>query len=163
MRRPARVCSALCLALCLAGGFGHVRPAQAHGVYIFAWLDGDRVCSESYFAKKSRVRDAAVSARDAAGAVLAEGRTDEAGLWCFPAPAAQDLVLTINAGQGHQAEFVLPAKAFAGATPQSAPCRQSLAERDAYSGPAWRDILGGLGWIVGLAGLAAWASTRRRT
>lgn len=26
----------------------------------------------------------------------------------------------------------------------------------------WRDIVGGLGWIVGLAGLAAWVSARKR-
>lgn len=40
------------------------------------------------------------------------------------------------------------------------PIRQSLAER-LDPEPSLRDILGGLGWLIGLAGLAAWAQSRR--
>ena len=205
MRRFTRVCVVVwSLALCLMGGLGQTRPAQAHSIYIFAWLDGDRVCSESYFVKKNKVRGGMVNVHDATGALLAEGLTDEAGLWCFPAPMPQELTLTVNGGQGHRAEFVLPAKAFTETTAQPstdipakqsvplpsdtpanvldqnklntllreavrtelqlqlAPIKKALAERDADPGPAWRDILGGLGWIIGLAGLAAWGASRRR-
>jgi nickel transport protein len=204
-----------CLVFCLAGWFGHVPPAHAHGMRLVAWVDGDRVCSESSFSKTFKVRDGMGVARDTAGGLLAEGKTDEAGLWCFPAPVPQDVVLAVNAGQGHRAEFLLPVKAFAGAaanpiapaaplasamppdvTPdvpgmdepdeheafhnlvheavreelqaQLAPIRQALAQRDAapntsWRDTSWRDILGGLGWIVGLGGLAAWGASRRGT
>jgi nickel transport protein len=40
------------------------------------------------------------------------------------------------------------------------PIRQSLAER-LDPEPSLRDILGGLGWLIGLAGMAAWAQSRR--
>lgn len=194
--------------------FAWVQPARAHAVYLFAWVDGDRVCSEGYFAKKNKVRDGAVTVRNATGSLVAEGRTDEQGLWCFRAPAPQDLTFVLNAGQGHRAEFILPAKEFPSgrspaadketpATPETSstekvpaispaqrstaaslddgslralvrdavreelqsqlsPIRQALAEKNADPGPTLRDILGGLGWIIGLAGLAAWYTARRK-
>lgn len=41
-----------------------------------------------------------------------------------------------------------------------APVRQSIAE-SLDPEPTLRDILGGIGWLVGLAGMAAWAQSRR--
>ncbi len=41
-----------------------------------------------------------------------------------------------------------------------APIRQSIAE-SLDPEPTLRDILGGIGWLIGLAGLAAWAQSRR--
>ncbi len=41
-----------------------------------------------------------------------------------------------------------------------APLRQMLAEQY-NAGPSLRDIIGGIGWLLGLAGIAAWASGRR--
>lgn len=200
------------LALLLLFAWAH--PARAHAVYLFAWVDGDRVCSEGYFAKKSKVRDGAVTVRNAAGGLVAEGRTNDQGLWCFPTPAHQDLTFVLNAGQGHRAEFILPVKEFpsgpfpagdketptapgtpaAGKVPatspaqrsavaamddgslralvrdavreelqsQLSPIRQALAEKNADHGPTLRDITGGMGWIIGLAGLAAWYTARRK-
>ena len=40
-----------------------------------------------------------------------------------------------------------------------APLRRMLLEQE--EGPGWKDILGGIGWIVGLAGIAVWARSRR--
>lgn len=210
MRLPMPLAVSLALLLL----FAWTQPARAHAVYLFAWVDGDRVCSEGYFAKKSKVRDGAVTVRNATGGLVAEGRTNEQGLWCFPAPAPQDLTFVLNAGQGHRAEFILPAKEFpsgrlpaadkgalaAPGTPvadhvpatgtaqrstaasmddgslralvrnavreelqsQLSPIRQALAEKNADPGPTLRDIMGGLGWIIGLAGLAAWYTARRK-
>ena len=210
MRLPLLLPAPLALLLL----FAWAQPARAHAVYLFAWVDGDRVCSEGYFAKKSKVRDGTVTVRNAAGSLVAEGRTNEQGLWCFPAPASQDLTFVLNAGQGHRAEFILPVKEFpSGHSPaadkekpaspgalaadkvpatssaqrstattmddgglralvrdavreelqsQLGPIRQTLAEKNADPGPTLRDILGGLGWILGLAGIAAWYTARRK-
>ncbi|MGE4553928.1 MAG: hypothetical protein AB7D57_12515 [Desulfovibrionaceae bacterium] len=42
-----------------------------------------------------------------------------------------------------------------------APLKRALLEAE-DSGPRLTDILGGIGWLVGLAGLAAWGRSRRR-
>lgn len=41
------------------------------------------------------------------------------------------------------------------------PVRQALAESSEHK-PSIQDILGGIGWIVGMAGLAAWMQSRRK-
>lgn len=43
-----------------------------------------------------------------------------------------------------------------------APIRQMLIQRELRE-PGLRDVLGGLGWIAGLVGVAAWVASRRRT
>ncbi len=184
-------------------------PGLAHGVYIFAWPDGPRICTESYFSKSSKVRGGKVNMRDARGRVLDSGTTDEQGLACFPAPATpQDLSFEVLAGEGHRGEFQLPAqsrkqseadaapKAQAETPPapgvnppaqnagarsglseadyaalremvrqelqsQLGPLRQTLAEGQADAGPRPRDVIGGIGWLLGLAGLLAWLRVRR--
>ncbi|MDL2207212.1 hypothetical protein LJB82_00645 [Desulfovibrio sp. OttesenSCG-928-M16] len=148
-------------------------PCFAHGVFIFAWAEGDRLCSESYFSKKSKVRGGQVDVLFADGELLASGRTDDAGLVCFAAPQkADDLLFVLNAGMGHRADFLLPAAQVAEALaapappassePAPVPLHKAAAGESAAAGPSWRDILGGLGWIIGLAGLGAWYSSRRR-
>lgn len=97
-----RLLPALALLVCLPG------LCQAHGVFIFAWEDGERVCSESYFSKKNKVRQAEVIMADSSGEVLAKGRTDDQGLYCFARPGgAADLVFTVLAGPGHKGSFAL--------------------------------------------------------
>ncbi len=41
------------------------------------------------------------------------------------------------------------------------PVRQALAESSEHK-PSIQDILGGIGWIIGMAGLAAWMQSRRK-
>ncbi|CAK8718068.1 hypothetical protein GCAAIG_07520 [Candidatus Electronema halotolerans] len=41
------------------------------------------------------------------------------------------------------------------------PIRRTLAE-ESERGPSLQDILGGIGWIVGMAGIAAWMQSRRK-
>lgn len=154
-------------------------PAGAHGVYIFAWAEPGRICTDSYFSAKSKVRGGEVSMRDTTGELLAEGRSDMDGIACFAVPEhirtggpaeAEDLLFVVMAGQGHRAEFLLPAAQVeqalapsgrAKAAPDTAPPSGSGESRPP-DGPRLRDILGGLGWIAGLAGLGAWWSSRRR-
>jgi nickel transport protein len=175
--------------------------ASAHSVHIFAWAEGERICSESYFSKTTRVRDGEAIMADAAGLVLARARTDATGLACFPLPEkAQDLTFSILAGSGHRGEFSLRAVDLAASFPQIssspdpssapetglpasgrtdheddlraivnqelqrqlAPILQALAEIKADKAPGLNEIVGGIGWILGLASAAQWLASRRK-
>ncbi|CAK8717627.1 MAG: nickel transport protein [Candidatus Electronema aureum] len=102
-----------------------------------------------------------------------------------------DLLIIANGGEGHRGEWLLEAKEYAAVISDTAPpaqasassavavnesqlrrivaeelskglspIRQSLAE-SINPEPGLRDILGGIGWILGIAGMAAWASRRK--
>ena len=225
---PLRL-AVLCCLLCLLP-----EQAAAHGVYIFAWADGPRICTSSYFSKSSKVRGGEVIMADSRGTVLGSGRSDDTGAFCFSPPQeAQELVFTVLAGQGHRGDYALPATDVglaiaarqreaaedappavqsggpapektapaldgntpgpAGNTPAPAaaappaeralspaerrevlalireelgqelgPVRQALAEQGRDPSPGFRDILGGLGWIFGLAAIGALYYNRKK-
>jgi nickel transport protein len=186
--------------------------ASAHAVFIYARPEGERICTESWFSKKNKVKGGEVRMEDARGELLASGVTDEAGIACFPVPAGGgDLRFIVLAGQGHRAEFILPAlreavpstlspepavseasapvsresavpEASAQASPAAAVSEApapagtlrlsgTAGATPAYAvapppaggdGPSLRDIIGGAGWLVGLAGLSAFAVARRK-
>lgn len=181
-------------------------PAAAHRVYISAWVDNDRMCSESMFSTKSMARGSTVTVRDKAGTVLHEGKTDEQGMACFPLPAQPaELIFVLEAGQGHRAETSLLPEDFqdqliaaepapveegimiskgaedkvvtAAATDmdreavaaivrtelqkQLGPIRQGLTALQARE-PGMVEIFGGIGWILGLAGVAMMVVNRKR-
>ena len=225
--RPAFFLSALALTA-LYIFFSLADQASAHGVYIFAWADGPRICTQSYFSKSSKVMGGEVLMADSRGTILDKGRSDDDGMLCFSAPKeADDLTFTVKAGQGHRGEFLLPAsdvrqalearqkegaetglpltrpeptvsgKAAAHPAPltgppashlpvapaghttlggwefspsareelcamirqeirqELSPIRQALAEQKNDASPGMRDIIGGLGWIFGLAAAGA--------
>ena len=52
-------------------------PAVAHKVNIFAWVDGDRIYTESKFSGGRRAKNATVEVYDNQGNRLLEGKTDE--------------------------------------------------------------------------------------
>lgn len=84
--------------------------AFAHAVFIFAWVDGGQICTESYFSKKTKVRGGTVRMFDDQGRELQSGITDEQGALCFAPPAEQTgLVFVIEAGEGHRGQFSLTA------------------------------------------------------
>jgi nickel transport protein len=202
----------------LLGAFLFVQPlpARAHSVFIFAWAEGTRICTESYFSRNNRVRGGNVSMEDMQGNLLFSGQTGSDGTVCFDPPGeARDLKFVVLAGQGHRAEFVLPASevenavvlrggaasapapanaaggdaapesggqaaqapspAFPGLTAaearalireelqsQLAPIQRTLARDQERNGPELKDIIGGIGWILGIAALAARFGRKRR-
>jgi nickel transport protein len=158
---------------------------SAHAVFIYARPDGERICTESWFSKKNRVKGGEVRMENAQGKLLASGVTDDAGIACFPVPAgAGDLRFIVLAGQGHRAEFTLPAlreelppaaspepAASEASAPAPSGTPRSSGASSVYGvaplpaggdGPSLRDIIGGSGWLVGLAGLGAFAASRRK-
>jgi nickel transport protein len=194
-------CLALAATLCLSA------VSEAHKVNIFAYVDGDRIVTDSGYSRTKRVYDGEVEVYDAAtGALLLSGKTDTEGKFAFVIPEAarekkMDLRLLLKAGQGHQAEWTVRYDEFVDAprpasdmvaeenpaAPEAAasavpavsasggltaaqveaivkrevePIKHMLAEM--YdSGPSMTDIFGGIGWIFGLFGVAAYMKSRR--
>ncbi|MDR2339898.1 MAG: hypothetical protein LBF40_07190 [Deltaproteobacteria bacterium] len=200
------------LAAALAQGLFQPAALHAHAVYLFAYANGDEVCTESYFSKNSRVMGGTVTMSDANGTLLESAGTGDDGNHCFPMPKTQgDLLFAVDAGQGHRAEFRLraedrpdPGEADAappapgagggpGAAPEQAPpatnpgagaggalsqgdvraivreelksqlgpIARTLAEAKDDKTPGLREIVGGLGWIVGLLGVIILARGRK--
>ena len=237
---PALPLSAPLAALLLAAAllFLLQTPALAHRVNIFAWTEGPQVAVKCGFSGGNSVRNGEVTVYDAAdGQVLLTGRTDTEGLFRFDIPPKgreHGLRIRINAGEGHQNEWMLEAAELASA-PVAAPATTSHAETTASAAaknadsrtsgplpantgmpaappeisgsgpvsaaeiqaivdaaleaqearfsalldsrlsplrrhlaemrtdaPGMREIVGGMGWFVGLAGLALYFRSRRR-
>ncbi len=185
------------------------QPATAHRVNVFAFVDGADIQVESSFNRGSPVNGGQVQVIDAAnGAILLAGMTNAEGVFRFPVPETartqgHDLLIRINAGEGHQSEWRIPASDLVegnavdavstigglqtATTPPPAPqagqsitlgpqelekiidaalerklspIRRMLSEQYT-AGPSLRDIIGGIGWLIGLAGLAAYFKSRR--
>jgi len=84
--------------------------AWAHNVFIYAWVDGDTVYTESYFGAKRKVQGGLIRVFDLPGKELLEGRTNKNGEFSFKIPQKTDLRIVVEAGMGHRNEFILKAK-----------------------------------------------------
>ena len=86
-----------------------VKPADAHGVIVFAWVEGDRVHVESKFSGGRKVNGGKVVVLDSQGTELLRGTTDAQGKYDFTVPAKTDLKILLQAGMGHQGEWTVSA------------------------------------------------------
>jgi nickel transport protein len=84
--------------------------AEAHRVYLYAWVEGDTVFTESYFGSKRKVQDGRIEVFDRDGNKLLFGQTNESGEFNFPVPKKTDLTIVVEAGMGHRGEYVLKAQ-----------------------------------------------------
>jgi len=207
MRRFALAACAALAALLFLATAGH-----AHRVNLFAYVDGDTIVTESGYSRSNRVKHGTIEVLDAAtGAPLLTGTTDDKGSFAFPVPepargGTMALRIKLLAGEGHQAEWTIPAEELAatGQPPASeagpipaaepevvvqhpqadqppaasqsprteaqieamirrelAPVKQMLAELS-QSGPGMTEIVGGIGYIVGIFGILAYVKSRTR-
>ena len=103
---------------------GTAASALAHRVNIFAWTEGNEVVAECGFNGGNKVKQGQVVVFDAAtGAKLAEGRTDDYGVYRFSVSAegkAHGVRIVIKAGEGHQNEWTVEAAELSGIQPQAA-------------------------------------------
>ena len=85
--------------------------ARAHVAYVFAWVEGDQVCTNSYFGAKNPIRSGKVVIKSADGAEVGSGVTDAKGDLCLPRPQVEgDLTIDLEAGDDHNATFTLRAE-----------------------------------------------------
>ena len=85
----------------------------AHKVNIFAYVEGDRVYTESYFNDGKKCVDSKIEVFDNQGNKLLEGLTDEEGMFSFKIPPEDvidgDLKIILTASMGHRAEYIIRA------------------------------------------------------
>ena len=81
--------------------------ALAHKVSLFAYVEGGKVFTESYFADGTPVEGGKVLVYDSQDKLLLEGKTDEAGHFNFDVPKVDDLTIVIEATMGHKNSFKL--------------------------------------------------------
>jgi len=87
--------------------------AFAHKVNIFAYVEGDKVYTESYFNDGKKCIDSKIEVFDNQGNKLLEGLTDKEGMFSFKIPLEDgikgDLKLVLTASMGHRAEYIIRA------------------------------------------------------
>jgi nickel transport protein len=189
--------------------------ADAHGVSVFAWVDGDTIHVESKFSGGRRPKDAPIEVLDGNGNLLLTGRTNDQGEFSFKVPQKTEMKIVLEAGMGHKAEWTIPLSELqdAPAAPPPAPAEAKMSETEPSATPAEKaasadtsppaaaasglsaadlqaaieaaldkklkpvmkmlaesrqtgasleDIIGGLGYILGLVGLATFIQYRRK-
>lgn len=87
--------------------------AFAHKVNIFAYVEGDKVYTESYFNDGKKCIESKIEVFDKQGNKLLEGLTDQEGMFSFKIPLENvidgDLKLVLTASMGHRAEYIIRA------------------------------------------------------
>lgn len=184
------IAAAFVLTACFAS------PVYAHKVFVFAWVEGDQVCTDSYYSKSRKVKNGTISVHDSSGNKIHEGQSDENGAFCFIPSVRDDLTITLEAGMGHKGEFLLEKSELPENLPDPSsgapatnleeptnseekshvslqinpdeikkqveaalddklkPVMRAIAElKKEDDSPDIKDIVGGLGWIMGLMGL----------
>ena len=121
-----------------------VATVHAHGVYIFACVDGDRILTESYFSDERKIKDGVIKVYDPSGKLLLEGKTDEKGLFSFKVPQETDLKIVLEASMGHRAEYYLKADELKGTA-------STMKQRE--RGPGLLEAGEGVGIILLITGL----------
>lgn len=81
--------------------------AFAHKVNLFAYVEANEVYVEGYFVDGKAAQNSNIQVQGPNGDVLLEGITDELGQFRFPVPQHTDLKIIVNAGMGHQADFLI--------------------------------------------------------
>ena len=105
-------------------------PAFAHKVYLYAWVEGDTVFTESYFGAGAKVKDGLIEVFDPDGKKLFEGHTNPKGECAFKIPQKTNLRIVVKAGMGHRGEYLLKAEDITGmAAPETRSKKQEEATK----------------------------------
>ena len=188
----------LFIMVCIAG----TGLAMAHRSIIFAWVEGDKVFTESKFSGGRLVKQGDIIVYDLEGRQLLKGKTDDQGKFSFVVPKKTAMKIVVQAGMGHRGEWTIPVSELKDAAgPQSEittsqttafkknakqaevshlssneirltieealdkrlkPVMKILVDSREH-GPTFRDVFGGIGYILGLMGVAAYFHYRRKS
>ena len=94
------------------------RDAYAHKVNMFAYAEGANIFVEGFFSDGKTAKNSVVTVFDAKdkNKELLSGTTNDEGQFIFPIPIPQKTTMRIvlNAGMGHQTEYLLAANELTG-------------------------------------------------
>jgi hypothetical protein len=76
---------------------------EAHSIGFSCKLVGNLVRVEAYFSDDTPAIDALVVVRNGQNEIVAQGRTDESGIWTFARPSAARYDVSVDGGAGHRA------------------------------------------------------------
>ena len=79
----------------------------AHKVNLFAYAEGGKIYTESYFPDGKPVEGGKVMVYDSQDNLIVEGVTDNDGLFRFDIPKIDDFNIVIDATMGHKNSFKL--------------------------------------------------------
>ncbi len=166
-------------------------PTLAHRVFLTAYVEGDAVFVEAGFSDGTLCKHSTIEVFDSSGKKLLEGKTDEKGGFSFKPPQKTNLKIVLDAGMGHRAEYILPADELPEIAAESAeprgetetvaridskeielivdrviqkrlhPLIQLVAKSQRKTGMSATEIFGGIGYILGLAGIAIYFKSRK--
>ncbi|MBN2477227.1 MAG: hypothetical protein JXB62_21645 [Pirellulales bacterium] len=145
--------------------------ARAHGMRFFAHAHDDAIHGEASFLDGTPAKHAKVIAYDSAGEKIGEATTDEGGEFTLKTQFCCDHRLVIDAGGGHGTEFTVPASQLSANLPKRGSPLDSVRNEivelrrqlNQYEQTTrLRDVLGGIGYILGIAGVAFYFLSRRR-
>lgn len=86
--------------------------AQAHKLNMFAYVEGEDVYIEVYFADGKRAKNSKIKVYDPQSQLLYSSITDDEGGHQFAIPQKTELKIVVDAGMGHQTEYTLPVSEF---------------------------------------------------
>lgn len=174
--------------------------AFAHKVNVFAYVEGEKIYTESYFNDGKKCIDSKIEVFDNQGNKLLEGLTDKEGEFSFEVPLEdENLKIVLTASMGHRAEYSISADEIRGSVglikeeneepvsivfPETSSVDskeiQLITEDtlDEKLKPIMREmkeikksqedrispteIIGGVGYIIGIFGIAAYFLSRKR-
>ncbi len=161
-------------------------PAWAHKLELFAFANADRI--EGWVSGGAATADLRVRLVDAEGTEVASTAPESGGGFSLAVAAPADYLVVVDSADGHRAQWPIsateltPAVATGTAAGSSAavpaisetrleavvdralvrqlrPLREELVRMQ--NKLRWSDVLGGIGYIFGLAGLAFWWRGRK--
>jgi nickel transport protein len=147
-------------------------PAWAHKLNLFAHVEGATIQGKAYFSGGTAAQGVKVVAFDPAGKELGQTTTDTEGKFTMKPGGRCDHRLVVRTDDGHAAEFTVPAAELPegdavrandnidALTQQVVRLREDLNEYEQRL--RFRDVLGGIGYIVGVSGVAFYFLGARR-
>lgn len=137
----------------------------AHSLHLFAQYDGHAVSGKAYYSDMTPAANHYLEIfLDNQASAFSEGQTQEDGKFTIALPTAKQVKVVVQGEEGHLASTIADridsrSTESSSTSNELSLIREELAEiKDKIY---WRDVMGGVGYILGLFGL--WALLKSRS